>query len=185
MENKKILVILAEGFEEIEAVSPIDILRRAGIDVVIAGLSGTQVTGAHGVRVNTDLTLDGINEEFDAVLLPGGSPGAANLSKSERVKNIIKDMYKKGKIIAAICASPVLVLAPTGILKGRTATCYAGMEKEFPPDVKFRDEKVVVDGNIVTSKGPGTAALFALKLVELLKGKDKEESLKSKMIMGG
>ena len=117
--KKKVLIALANGFEETEAIVPIDILRRADIDVRIAGVSGADIKGAHGIKVSADTALDSLNEEFDALVLPGGSPGAENLSKSDRLKEIIKRMHLEGKIVAAICASPVLVLLPTGILEGK------------------------------------------------------------------
>jgi len=180
---KKALMILADGFEEIEAFSPVDILRRADIEVTIAGLSGKAIESARGVKVTADIGLTEAEGEFDAVVFPGGAAGAENLAKSEKVKSIIKSMHAKGKIIAAICASPAWVLAPTGILKDKNATGYPGTEKEFPKDVKFKSELVVADGNIITSKGPGTAALFGLKLVEILAGKEKAEDLKKKMLI--
>ena len=183
MSKKKVLIVLADGFEETEAIAPIDTLRRADIDVRIAGLSGLEITGGHGIKVLADIKLDDIKEEFDAIVFPGGSMGAENLSKSEKVKKLIKEMHKKGKIIAAICASPAVVLAPTGILEGKNATCYPGMEKKFPPTVKHSNEEIVVDGNVVTSKGPGTALAFGIKLVELLTSKGLAESLKQKMVM--
>ncbi|MBL7155825.1 MAG: DJ-1/PfpI family protein [Candidatus Omnitrophica bacterium] len=181
--QKKVLIILAEGFEEIEAMAPIDILRRADIDVTVAGLSGLEVTGGHGIKVLADKKLDNVNEEFDGLVLPGGSLGAENLAKSEKVKNLIKNMNEKRKVIAAICASPAVVLVPTGILYGKKATCYPGMEKEFLDNIKFTDESVVVDGNIVTSKGPATAVLFGVKIAEILSGKEKVKTVKSRMLL--
>ncbi|MBL7157852.1 MAG: DJ-1/PfpI family protein [Candidatus Omnitrophica bacterium] len=182
MAEKKVLIVLADGFEDIEGIAPVDILDRAGVNVKVAGLSKREVISGHGVKISTDAKLDEFEEEFDCVVFPGGSLGAENLSKSETVKNIIKKMHAEGKIIAAICASPAVVLAPTGILKGKKATCYPGMEKTFPASVKFVDEEVVVDGNIITSKGPGTAHLFGLKLAELLAGKTARDAVKTKML---
>ena len=182
MAEKKVLIVLADGFEEIEAISPADILRRADIDVTMAGLISRTVKGAHDIVIAADATMDELNGTFDAVVLPGGSPGASNLSRSEGLKTLIQTMHSKGKFVAAICASPVAVLVPTGILTHRKATCYAGMEKDFPRNVTFVDKAVVVDGNIVTSRGPGTAALFGLQLVHLLVGRKKMESVKKKML---
>ena len=183
MGGKKVLAVFADGFEEIEAIGVVDILRRAGLFVTIAGLSGFEVTSARGIKIRADISLDSVKEEFDAVVFPGGGIGAGNLSKSETVNAMIKKMHAQGKIVAAICASPALVLAPTGILDGKNATCYPGMEKEFSKKVKFQDKPVVVDGNVVTSKGPGTAFLFGLKIVEILKGKDAAETVKREMLI--
>ncbi|MFC1576540.1 DJ-1 family glyoxalase III [Candidatus Omnitrophota bacterium] len=181
--KKKVLIILADGFEDVEAVAPMDVLDRAGVGVTLAGLEAKEVKSAHGIKVLADTTLDALTEEFDAVILPGGGGGAKKLSESEKVKNIITTMNDKGKVVAAICASPAWVLAPTGILNGKKATCYPGEEKAFPPEVKASNEAVVVDGNIVTSRGPGTALLFGLKLAEILVGKEVANTVKSKMLI--
>jgi len=183
MKDKKALMVLADGFEEVEASAPVDVLRRANVNVTIAGLSKKEVPGARGIKVLADTTLDEAKGDFDAVIFPGGQAGAENLSKSERVRNLIKEMNKKGKIIAAICASPAVVLAPTGVLKDKKAACYPGMEKEFSKDTCSSTEAVVIDGNIVTSKGPGTALDFGLKLAELLAGKEIASSVKEKMLV--
>jgi 4-methyl-5(b-hydroxyethyl)-thiazole monophosphate biosynthesis len=180
--NKKALVILAEGFEETEAAAPIDILRRAEVEVTIAGLGGTSITGAHGIKVNTDIALDDYNFLPDALILPGGMPGAENLANSEKVKTLIQKMVSEKRLIAAICASPALVFAPMGILNGRRATCYPGMENNFSSDIKFVKEKVVQDGNIITSQGPATASSFGLKIAENLVGKDKRDMIANQML---
>lgn len=168
---KKALIILASGFEEIEAVTPIDVLRRAGIDITVAGIGGTAIRGSRGMVVNADIELDKFSGKPDAVIFPGGMPGAENLARSAKVKELIKSMNSAGKIIAAICASPALVLAPTGVLDGKKATCYPGMNENFSSKIKHVKDKVVQDGNIITSKGPATALPFALKIVEALAGK--------------
>ncbi|MFH1594116.1 MAG: DJ-1 family glyoxalase III [Candidatus Omnitrophota bacterium] len=180
---KRALIILADGFEETEAVGPIDILRRAGVDVTIAGLSGKEISGGHGIKVLADKTLDDVSEEYDALILPGGGGGADNLSRSEKVKTLIREMNDKGKIVAAICASPAVVLSPTGILNKKRATCYPGMEDAFPADTVCSKNPVVVDGNIITSRGPGTALLFGIKLAELLVGKDKADDVRKGMLI--
>ena len=182
MKNKKALVILADGFEEIEGIAPIDILRRSGVEVLVAGLDKPEIKSARGIRITVDKKLNGDEDGFDAVILPGGAQGAENLAKSEIVAKLIARMNEKGRVVAAICASPAVVLAPAGILKGRKATCYPGEEKKFKIDTEFIDDKVVVDGNIITSKGPGTAILFGLKLTEALMGKDVADSVREKMI---
>src|SRR3989338_11700711 len=166
--SKKVLIILAEGFEEIEAVTPIDVLRRAGAEVTSAGLSGKVVSGAHGIKFEADIPLDDYRDSPDAIILPGGMPGARNLAESKKVADFIKKMNSQKKIIGAICAAPALALSPTGVLDGKKATCYPGFESNFSKSVKFSQERVVTDGNVITSKGPGSALEFSVKLVEQL-----------------
>ncbi len=173
--KKKVLVILAEGFEDIEAITPIDILRRINVEVIVAGLSGDTVKSARGVVVTADRVLSDTDNSYDAVILPGGMPGAEHLASSAKVKKIVLEMHEKGKIVAAICASPALILAPMGLLDGKKATCFPGMEENFSAKVKFSQDKVVQDGNIITSRGPATAFLFSLKIAENLVGKDMAE----------
>jgi len=180
--KKKALVVLAEGFEEIEAVAPIDILRRAEVDVTVAGLRGDSVTGAHGVEIKADVVFGDYKLLPDAIVFPGGMPGAENLASSVELKDMVLKMHSGGKLIAAICASPAIVLAPEGILRGRTATCYPGLEKNFSPDVKFVKEEVVQDGNVITSRGPATALVFGLKIAENLAGKAKTDMLAGQMV---
>lgn len=179
---KRALIILAEGFEEIEATAPIDILRRAQVEVIVAGLNNKEICGAHGIKINADILLEEFRQDADALILPGGSPGAENLSKSKKVSELIKAMFKGNKIIAAICASPALVLEPTGILKNKKATCYPGMEKLFSQDVQFCQEAVVRDGNIITSRGPATALPFALAIVEALVDKTTADALGERVL---
>ncbi len=180
--KKKVLVILADGFEEIEAVAPIDILRRAELDVVVAGLNGKIVTGSHGLRVEADTTLAAYLDSPDAVVLPGGLPGAKNLDESESVKSLLTKMNQEKKLVGAICASPAFALTHSGILNGRKATCYPGFERQFSNTTTFLENRVVVDGNITTSRGPGSAIEFALSLVEQLAGKDKARLLKQALL---
>jgi len=175
---KKALIILAQGFEEIEAVTAIDILRRAGIQVTIAGLHDTKIKAARNTVILADGILDLIKDEFDALILPGGMPGASNLASSSTVTNFIKAMHGTGKIVAAICAAPAVVLAPAGILKNKSATCFPGMEDQFGDDVTYKEDAVVVDGNVITSRGPGTALRFALTIVEHLAGKEISEKIR-------
>ncbi|MCF7946746.1 MAG: DJ-1/PfpI family protein [Spirochaetia bacterium] len=167
---KKVSVLLAEGFEEIEAITPIDMLRRAEIDVTVTGVSGRQVTGAHGVSIETDAEIENINfSDFDCVVLPGGMPGAKNLANSEMTVDFFSKMFADGKLIAAICAAPAVVLGPNGILRDKKAVCYPGAES-FSPDIEFSDERCVRDGNLITAQGPGTAAEFSYAVIEVLKG---------------
>lgn len=174
---KKVVVILADGFEEIEAITPIDVLRRASLEVVLAGLSSKTVSGSHGITFQTDILLDDYNELPDAIVLPGGLPGAKHLAASKKVRELIIRMNDQKKLVSAICAAPALALAPTGVLNGKRATCYPGFEKNFSSEINFSNERVVVDGNIVTSRGPGSALEFALELVEQLVGTAKAQEL--------
>lgn len=175
----KVMIPLAEGFEEIEALTVVDVLRRAGITVDTVGVMGSVVSGAHGIRVMTDKKLLEINaDEYDAIVLPGGSPGYVNLGRSSKIIEILKEFDSKGKIVAAICAAPS-ILAKAGILEGKRATIYPGMEKELPYP---RGDRVVVDGNVITSQGPGTAMEFALAIVKALLGDDKALQLKRQLV---
>jgi 4-methyl-5(b-hydroxyethyl)-thiazole monophosphate biosynthesis len=178
---KKAVVLLADGFEEVEAITPIDYLRRAGIDVTIAAAGESlDVAGSHGVSVRADAGLaelvkraGGLSvlcRDLDAVLLPGGLPGASNLAASSGVSALLGAMAGEGKIIAAICASPALVLAPLGLLQGRRFTCYPGMEQGLAGTGPWSEDRVVIDGNIITSRGAGTAAAFAIAVIGLLAG---------------
>ncbi len=178
----KALIVLAEGFEEIETVTPIDILRRAGITLLVTGLSNNIVKGSRGVNIVTETTLDKAPNDFDACILPGGMPGAENLSRSEALRSRVLNMHAHGKVIAAICAAPALVLAPWGILKGKKATCFEGMEELFDSSVNFEKKDVVVDGNVITSRGAGTALDFSLALVESLKDKTTADTIARKTL---
>ncbi len=165
--NIKALLILADGHEEIEAITPIDMLRRAGIDVTVAGLEKKEITGAHGIKTVTDIVLKDYKETFDALILPGGMPGTINLMKSEQVLNLVKETTKSSTMLcAAICAAP-RVLSKAGILKNKKFTCYPGVEEQIP-EGKHTPEKVVIDENIITSRGVGTAIDFSLAIVEFL-----------------
>ena len=181
--KKTVLIVLAEGFEEIEAITPMDVLRRAGLDVVVAGVGKREVTGAHDVIVKTDLMLEQYQGVPDAVVLPGGMPGAENLNKSEVLKDLLQKMKRSGKWIGAICAAPAVVLAPNGILDGKRATCFPGYENELGAKVKFLTDRVVTDGLVITSRGPGTAMEFSLALVSRLVSPEKAEQLNQKMVV--
>ncbi len=166
----KALIILAQGFEEIEAVIPIDILRRSGIDVIIAGLDSIEVIGSRNIILKAEYLLKDIHDEFDVIIFPGGSQGANNLANSKIVASLIKSQFQSGRIIAAICASPAVVLAPTGILSGKKITCFPDFKNDLPDNVIYSDDKVVVDNNIITSRGPGTAFQFSITLSKILVG---------------
>lgn len=180
---RQALIILAEGFEEIEAITAIDVLRRADVSVRVAGLSGKTVKGAHGVTVEADLELDEYKGLPDVLILPGGMPGSANLGASGKVSEIIKRANAQKKIIAAICAAPALALAPTGILDGKKATCYPGCESKFPRAVTYTGDRVTADGNVITGSGPGSSLEFALEIVRWLVGGDKANDLKQGMLV--
>ncbi len=179
---KKTIILLATGFEEIEAVTVIDILRRAGIEVTIAGVDGSSVTGSHGITISADKRLSDLKPDFDAVIIPGGMPGALHLHNSNEVNDFIKEMYAKNVLIAAICAAPAVVLAPLGILDNKTATCYPGDQVDFGKSTKYKNKPVVVDENIITSQGPGTAMEFAFSIVEKIIGKDAVKKLRERAL---
>ncbi|MDR2654769.1 MAG: DJ-1/PfpI family protein [Oscillospiraceae bacterium] len=175
-----VYVFLAEGFEEIEAVATIDILRRAGIDVVTVGIGSNVITGAHGITVSTtieDASLNG--DEFDMAVLPGGTPGIYNLAKSRTVKKILRRAIKEDKYIAAICAAPS-ILGQNGWLKGKKAVCYPGFESALE-GAEIVDQPVVTDGKIITSKGAGTAMEFGFTLVSILCGGETANKIRAGM----
>ncbi|MFH1791995.1 MAG: DJ-1 family glyoxalase III [Candidatus Omnitrophota bacterium] len=178
---KKAVVILADGFEEIEAVTCVDVLRRASVEVVVAGL-GAKHTGSRGLIVTPDTTIDRIEPDFDAVVLPGGMPGATNLAASEPARKLITDTAKKGGIVAAICASPAVVLAPLGILDNKKATCYPGMQQKFGPKTAYTETAVVTDANVITSRGPATAMEFALAIASALADSDTVRKLRQALL---
>ena len=180
---KTALVVLAEGFEEIEAIAPVDVLRRAGVRVTIAGTTDRLVKSSRHIGVQTDILLKDLVEMPDAVILPGGLPGATNLARSKEVAELVKKMNAAGKIVAAICAAPAAVLAPLGILDGKKATCYPGSESAFSKKTVHSKERVVVDGNMITSQGPGTALEFALAIATQLVGKEIAENVRGKMLV--
>jgi len=179
----KALVFLATGFEEIETVTVVDVLRRAGVDVTVAGLAPNVVEGAHGVKIVPDKSIDDLKvEDFDAIIVPGGNPGYKNLRKEPRVIAMIKKAFDSNKLVAAICAAPA-VLSDAGVLEGKACTIYPGMEEELEAGGgKPKQDIVVVDGNIITSRGPATALPFALKLAEKLAGKQVAEAVSKKTL---
>ncbi|MGD0017197.1 MAG: DJ-1 family glyoxalase III [Verrucomicrobiia bacterium] len=170
----KVLVPLAPGFEEIEAITIIDILRRAGIEVVVAGTQAGPIEASRKTKHLPDCTLDDVHAgEFDMLVLPGGQLGATNLRADPRIRHIIEVLRTKNRRLAAICAAPT-VLAACGVLKDRMATSHPSVRAEVAAaTAKVSDERVVVDGPVVTSQAAGTAMEFAFKLVELLCGPDK------------
>lgn len=179
----KAIVVLAEGFEEIEAITPVDVLRRAGVEVTLAGVGGTAIRGAHGLAVSADAALESVTGLFDLIVLPGGMPGAKNIGESAAARALTQKMLDGGKLAASICAAPVFTLGAWGMLDNRSATCYQGMEGMFPKAVNFSSERVVMDGNIITSRGPGTAMEFALVLAGKLAGQETAVQLAKDMIV--
>jgi 4-methyl-5(b-hydroxyethyl)-thiazole monophosphate biosynthesis len=179
----KVLVPLAAGCEELEAVTIIDLLRRAGVEVVAAGLQPGIIRASRGTQLVPDTILDSVlRDDFDMVVLPGGMPGAQHLKEDSRVQALIKKLAAEGKYTAAICAAPV-ALAEAGLLSGRKATGYPGMlEKLGLPDVELQNQAVVRDGHVITSRGPGTAMDFALELVEILAGRGKRQEVEAGLV---
>jgi len=176
-----VLVPLAQGCEEIEAVTLIDILRRAGITVVSAGLDAQQVRASRGTVLIPDTTLDAaLERSYDLVVLPGGQPGSNNLKADQRILSLLKTMAQQDKYICAICAAPA-VLAAAGVLDGKRATSFPGALDAFP-GVQQQTGAVVEDGKLITSRGPGTAMDFALMLVERLSGKAKRQEVESALV---
>ena len=171
-----IAILLADGFEEIEALTPLDILRRAGLNVKTVGVGGKVAIGSHKIPVIADMTEDEVNlDEVSMVILPGGMPGSINLDASPFTDKIIEAVNKKGGRIAAICAAP-LCLGRRGLLRGKRATCYPGFEKELVGAITLTDG-VVTDGNITTAKGMGVALAFAKEIVSLLLGNECAEEI--------
>ena len=200
----KAVVFLAAGFEEIEAITPIDYLRRAGVEVVTAavpvdGKSSLLVQGSHKIAVQADTTLDefmaSCKDLPDCVFVPGGMPGAANVGACELAVDFIKKMFEQKKLVSAICAAPVVVLGKTGVLRNKNYTCYPGMKRfedycggkekadELTAGAKLvPDQPFVVDQNLITGRGPGAAEQFAMALVECLCGKEKAQEIKIRSV---
>lgn len=181
-----VLVPLAPGFEDLEATTIVDILRRAGVEVITAGLAPGLVQGSRGLRVQPDVALDEVLErDFDMIALPGGMPGSEHLKNDPRVQALLKRMSNEGRYTAAICAAP-MALAAAGLLDGRRATSYPGVvDKLDLPGTVYLSEPVVVDGKVVTSRGPGTAMDFALALAELLLGRTVRDQVEAALVRPG
>ncbi len=179
----KVLVPLANGFEEIEAMSIIDILSRGGVDVVVAGLEKREVEGANTkMKFIAHTVIDEVDiSSLDMIVLPGGLPGSEYLAKSDKIKNIIKKLHSEDKPVGAICAAP-WALKEAGVLDGKKHTNYPGFESHTGIDGYTSDQKVVTDGKVITSRGPGTAICFALEIVKMLQGKDIYMQLKEGLL---
>ena len=191
---KNVLVLLAEGFEEVEAVTPIDYLRRAGIEVSAAAVGKRlAVNGSHGIQIAADTSLDELLKEgklkasaWDGVVVPGGLPGADNLAASKETAAFLKEMAGAGKWVCAICAAPARVLSPLGLLAGRKFTCFPGEKENVSPasgGAQWKDDRVVVDGRFITSQGAGTAGEFACAVIEKLAGEGEGEKLAGRVLL--
>ena len=179
---KACLIFLAEGFEEIEALTVVDLLRRESLDIKMVSITeNKQVSGSHGITVNVDMTLgEVVPEEAEMLILPGGMPGTTNLKNCKKLTDMILTFDENKEKIAAICAAPT-VFGYLGILKGKKATCYPGCEDQLTgADVVY--DSVVTDGNITTSRGMGTAIDFGLEIVSILKNKEAADALAAKIV---
>jgi len=180
---KSAVVFLATGFEEIEAVTVIDVLRRAGVRVWTAGLQPGLITGSHDITIRPDTTIEEVSPaSVDMVVLPGGLPGTFHLRDDLRVRDFLREMHRAGKYTCAICAAP-LVLMAAGIAAGRRLTSHPVVRDDLR-DADYREDRVVVDGELVTSRGAGTALEFSLELVRLLAGPDKAAEVAKQVLAG-
>lgn len=178
----RVCVLFADGFEEIEAVTIVDVLRRADIEVTTVAVTTGPVPGSHGMRIETDTALDGaLDETWDMVILPGGMPGSSNLRDDPRVRELLRRQNEDGRQIAAICAAPI-ALGAAGLLRGRRATSYPAFADQLE-GAEYVEDRVVRDGNIVTSRGPGTALEFALQLVHDLASPEAAARLREGMLV--
>lgn len=181
---KRSFVFLAPGFEEIEAITPVDVMRRAGMDVFTVSVTASKVvTGAHAVPVTADLLFAEADfADCGWLVCPGGMPGATNLAAHKPLCDLLRDHYAKGGKIAAICASPAVVLAPLGILDGKEATGYPGFEASAPK-VRFNGDRVVINGNVITANGPASALPFAVAIVAEDRGPEVASEVSSGMLI--
>lgn len=179
----RVLVPLAQGCEELEAITITDLLVRAGVDVTTAGLDQKPVKASRGTTIIPDTSIDTVTDEmYDLIVLPGGLPGADHLRDNENVQILLKNHAASGKIIGAICAAPKAIAA-AGLLEGKTATAYPGvLEALNNNQIEATGSAIEIDGNIVTSRGPGTAMDFALTLIELLEGSEKREEVNQQLV---
>jgi len=179
----QVLVPLAQGCEELEAITITDLLVRAGVEVTTAGLDNKPVTASRGTTIIPDTSIDKVlDQTFDLIVLPGGLPGADHLRDDENIQALLKTHADKGKYIGAICAAPKAVAA-AGLLEGKSATAYPGvLEALGNAQINVQSSAIEIDGNIVTSRGPGTAMDFALTLIELLEGPEKRDEVNKQLV---
>ncbi len=177
----KIMVPFADGFEEIEAITNVDVLRRAEINVITISLEKKIVKGAHNIEFITEGNINDVDiTQLEGIVLPGGMPGAVNLRDNKKIIDIVKELYKNNKLIGAICAAPI-VLEKAGIINDKKVTSYPGFENKLK-SCKYKSDRVVIDGNIITGRGPGTALEFALSIVRYLKNDKISEQIRKDMI---
>lgn len=170
----KIAVIFADGMEEIEAITPVDILRRAGVTVNSVSVSGKEVKGSHGITVIADVSVEQVDfDDYDVFIIPGGMPGAVNISKNAKVIDALKSALNSGKVVGAICASPAVVLGANGLIDGKKATCYPSKDFISVLGKAYTGNAVEVFGNLVTANGPRAALDFSLAVADLLGLKPK------------
>lgn len=181
-----VVIVLAHGFEEIEALTPADVLRRAGLRVTLCGVGGREITGSHGIKVLTDAAVEDVDpREMDALLLPGGGKGTENLEASPIVQRLIDEAAGAGKLIGAICAAPS-ILAHKGLLRGRRATAFPQFQKDLTEGgAALSEEFVCRDGNFITARGMGVSLSFGLKLAEALVSREKAEEIAKAVQMEG
>lgn len=178
---KKVILFFANGTEEIEALTALDLLRRAGAEVVLAGVGGREVTGSHGIRITADVDASDITSfDFDMVVVPGGMPGTMHMDGSEIVDKALRTTFENGGFITAICAAP-LVLGKRGYLKNKKAICYPGFESYLEGAV-LSETRVCRDGNVITAAGAGVAMEFALALISALYGEEKEKQIRASVL---
>ena len=176
-----VYMFLANGFEEVEALAPLDLLRRAGVEIKTVGVGSKTIVGSHSIPVVADMTDSEFNDDKpEMVILPGGMPGTLNLDASEVVHKVIRSALAEDAYVCAICAAP-MILGKLGLLNGKEAVCYPGFEKHLE-GATISDKKAVADGKYITAKGMGAAIEFGLLLVETLKGKETAESLRTSTI---
>ncbi len=171
--KKRVVMIMANGFEEIEAIATADVMKRLGLDVKLAGMDGRKVTGAHDIVIEADCLLSEVNTDVDAVILPGGMPGATNLRDNINVIEFISEAYEKGKVVGAICAAPI-ALAKAGILDGKRATCYPSFESQFANSTAYTASRLEVDGKVITARGAGVSFEFGAAIGKALGASDSD-----------
>ena len=180
---KTACVLLADGFEEVEAVTPIDYLRRSGIEVSIVGVTGKTISGSHGIRIEAEFGTEALSRDYDCVVVPGGGRGADNIAASPSAVYFIKRHFAAGALVAAICAAPAVVLhSACGILEGRRFTCFPGLESKVT-GATFSEDRVVTDGKLITSRSAGTSGEFAYAIIKELVGEAKAEELGQKVLL--
>lgn len=178
---KKVILFFANGTEEVEALTAVDLLRRAGAEVTLVGIGGKEVTGSHGIRITADVAEDEISSyAYDMAIIPGGMPGTTHMDESKTVEKTLSAVYRSGGFLAAICAAP-LVLGKRGYLNGKKAICYPGFET-YLKGASLSDSRVCRDGKIITAAGAGVALDFALALIGALYGEEKEKQIRASVL---